>query len=135
MGKFCSSCGKEVNENAVVCVNCGVSINSSPIKQKQPGRGLSIAGMVLGIIATFYGFFSILISLIFLATGEYFYIEEKIIISLVFNFFPFLLSIIGISLSLASIFKIKNGMNITGIILNTITILVCILSTIIMMNI
>ena len=26
MAKFCSNCGKEVNENAVICVNCGCSL-------------------------------------------------------------------------------------------------------------
>ena len=29
MSKFCKNCGKEVNENAVVCVNCGCSLESS----------------------------------------------------------------------------------------------------------
>ena len=28
MTKFCSSCGKEVNENAVICVNCGCSLEN-----------------------------------------------------------------------------------------------------------
>lgn len=34
MAKFCSNCGKEVNDNAVICVNCGCSLegnNSSSI--------------------------------------------------------------------------------------------------------
>jgi len=29
MAKFCSSCGKEVNENAVICVNCGCSLENN----------------------------------------------------------------------------------------------------------
>ena len=29
MAKFCSSCGKEVNENAVICVNCGCSLGNN----------------------------------------------------------------------------------------------------------
>lgn len=28
MAKFCSSCGKEVNDNAVICVNCGCSLEN-----------------------------------------------------------------------------------------------------------
>lgn len=28
MAKFCSNCGKEVNENAVICVNCGCSLEN-----------------------------------------------------------------------------------------------------------
>lgn len=27
MAKFCSNCGKEVNENAVICVSCGCSLD------------------------------------------------------------------------------------------------------------
>lgn len=27
MAKFCSNCGKEVNDNAVICVNCGCSLD------------------------------------------------------------------------------------------------------------
>lgn len=129
MSKFCSNCGKEINENAVICVNCGVAVNNMVSnKKKTPGKGLGIASMVLGIIAIFYGMISILMSTVLLMAGEYFYFEEKIIVSIVFNFLPFILSIIGISLGLGSISKVKSGMNITGIILNTITIIVCILS-------
>ncbi len=28
MAKFCSNCGKEVNENAAICVNCGCSLEN-----------------------------------------------------------------------------------------------------------
>lgn len=57
MKKFCSNCGKEVNENDNICNNCGVSlINNSEANNEfvhVPGKGLSIAGMVLGIISLF----------------------------------------------------------------------------------
>lgn len=29
MAKFCPNCGKEVNENAAVCVGCGVALNGA----------------------------------------------------------------------------------------------------------
>lgn len=29
---FCSNCGAEVNENAVVCVKCGCAVNGAPRK-------------------------------------------------------------------------------------------------------
>ena len=57
MNKFCTNCGNELNENAVFCVKCGVATNNvvTPvIKPKQPGKGLGIASMILGILATFY---------------------------------------------------------------------------------
>lgn len=130
MTKFCSNCGNKLDENAVVCVKCGVATcNLQQVKTKQPGRGLSIASMVLGIIAIFYGtcfsLTSIMISLI-----EEFYNEEKIVFSIGFNFLPLVLSITGLSLGISSRSKIKNGKNITGIILSSITILLCILSVI-----
>ncbi len=33
---FCHSCGSEVNNNAVVCVKCGVAVNNQPIGQVGP---------------------------------------------------------------------------------------------------
>lgn len=35
---FCNNCGKEINDNAVVCVNCGASVRSgvSPPYGSQP---------------------------------------------------------------------------------------------------
>ena len=27
MGKFCSNCGKELNENKDICLGCGVMVN------------------------------------------------------------------------------------------------------------
>ena len=33
MAKYCSNCGKEVNENAVICVNCGCSLESTSNNQ------------------------------------------------------------------------------------------------------
>lgn len=33
MAKFCSNCGKEVNENAVICVNCGCSLENKANNQ------------------------------------------------------------------------------------------------------
>ena len=48
MSKFCSNCGKEVKEKDSFCSNCGSPITGIV---KKPGKGISIAGMVLGIIA------------------------------------------------------------------------------------
>ena len=33
MAKYCSNCGKEVNENAVICVNCGCSLENTSNNQ------------------------------------------------------------------------------------------------------
>ena len=83
--------------------------------------------MILGIIAIFYGMCSMLMSTIIIALDEFYYLEEKIAFAAICNFFPIILSIIGLSLGIASIYKNKTGINITGIILNTITLLICII--------
>ena len=59
---YCKTCGKEINENAVVCVNCGVLLDNATLEQingqKESkktnvcalvGFILSLVGFVLGI--------------------------------------------------------------------------------------
>lgn len=53
MTKFCSNCGKKLEENADICLNCGVLLkkNSKPNKQKkEKKKGLPIWAIVLIII-------------------------------------------------------------------------------------
>jgi len=38
--KFCSNCGNEVNDNAVVCVKCGCSVNASLENDKRKTKRL-----------------------------------------------------------------------------------------------
>ena len=62
MEKFCSNCGNEIKENDVYCLNCGVLVQNNNFNQNNlsndyninkniPGKGISIAGMILGIIS------------------------------------------------------------------------------------
>lgn len=64
MTKYCSNCGNKINENADVCLKCGILINNQQSdfisKPTVPGKGLSIAGMVLGIISAFWALISFL---------------------------------------------------------------------------
>lgn len=58
MNKYCPNCGNELKENDIFCIKCGVPINLN-IKQnnglvKSNGKGISIAGLVLGIISLFF---------------------------------------------------------------------------------
>ena len=93
MSKFCSNCGNKLDEKAVICVKCGVATcNLQQVKTKQPGRGLSIASMVLGIIAIFYGTCFSLTSIMMNLIDEI-YNKEEIIFSIGFNFWPLVLSI------------------------------------------
>ncbi len=40
--KYCSNCGAEINEGAVVCVKCGVAVQTScaPVGQRKTNKGL-----------------------------------------------------------------------------------------------
>lgn len=49
MAKYCSNCGKEVAENAVVCVNCGVALNNGKVNANLEAKSKIVAGL-LGII-------------------------------------------------------------------------------------
>ncbi len=52
MGKYCPNCGKEVNENAVICVNCGVSLNGkNNVVNGNKNNSLAVAGFVTSIVS------------------------------------------------------------------------------------
>ena len=131
MNKFCTNCGNELNENASFCVKCGVSTNNitTPInKPKTPGKGLGITSMILGIIACFESICSLFIFVCLLIAGEYFLPYEKLAFGFLFLMVPVTLLIVGGSLGLASMSKAKSGMNLTGVILNAVSLVLCILS-------
>lgn len=61
---FCPKCGQDNLDNAQFCASCGTALNqAAPVQQsavvnnaqpaaaKQPGRGMAIASLVLGIVA------------------------------------------------------------------------------------
>lgn len=58
---FCSNCGKEIADNAVVCIHCGVATNLAPgiITPSAVGprkvNGFGIAGFVIGVISLYFG--------------------------------------------------------------------------------
>lgn len=48
MAKFCSNCGKELNENQNVCLNCGVNV--TPNELNKPDKNATV-GFVLGLVS------------------------------------------------------------------------------------
>ena len=134
MVKYCSNCGNEVNENADICLKCGVFIKKDNnvsnnyiqnnfSKVKVPGKGLSIAGMVLGIIAALWALLSLLsVGNIesTLAYSFYYSTSEIIGFAIGYTLFALTPSIIGLILSAFGVRKQKSGLNITGLILNII---------------
>ena len=114
MEKYCSNCGKALKENADICLNCGVMVNKpQPVtktKVKVPGKGMSIAGMILGII-------SVILVLSEIDSLYYYDFLEAFSDTIVYIG----VSVTGLVLSAVSRSKIKNGFNMTGLILGIIS--------------
>lgn len=52
MGKFCTNCGNKLDDNADVCVNCGVLVNKSVIVNNSTDYEKNAnTGFVLGLIS------------------------------------------------------------------------------------
>lgn len=134
MGKFCTNCGNQINENADFCLNCGKFVNNTPkviqrsqtnveIKKTQ-GTGKSIASMVLGIVSIIF----VLLELLALENAQYeiiVYSELSSVIGYLIGYTLLSLpsSIVGITLGISGRNDKQSGFNIAGIILNTIVIL------------
>ena len=54
MAKYCSNCGKEIQENQDVCLNCGVSTRKNT-NNTRPGAKSKIAAGLLGIFLGTFG--------------------------------------------------------------------------------
>ena len=58
---FCKNCGKEIDNNAVVCVHCGSKTDNFSSVEEKKKNVLGIAGFVCSIISIWLGaFFCIL---------------------------------------------------------------------------
>ena len=53
MAKYCSNCGKELNENQDVCLNCGVAVRNT--KVNDPNQKSKMAAGLLGIFLGAFG--------------------------------------------------------------------------------
>lgn len=49
--KFCSHCGAQIDEQATVCIHCGVATNSAPCDaQDAPSIGFAILGFFIPLV-------------------------------------------------------------------------------------
>ena len=50
---FCKNCGKDIDDNAVVCPNCGVATDNMAKSTPAPAQknSMAIAGLIISIIA------------------------------------------------------------------------------------
>ena len=48
--KFCSKCGKQINDDAVICVNCGCSVGNAVVTENDaPSTGFAVLGFFIPI--------------------------------------------------------------------------------------
>ena len=120
---FCSKCGKEVEKGVKFCPGCGTKVaetkteekkevkkevvKAEPVKQEEPQRssGLGIAAMVIGIVSFILAWF--------------------------LNIFIIVIPVVGLILALCA--KGKKGFKITGIILNALSLVICVVMFIVSM--
>ena len=102
---YCKHCGHEVNENAIICPNCGIATENymavaKPAAPQQKVNGFAIAGMICVLVG--------------LIGGDYLFC---------------LPSIVGLILSIVGMVKVKEyksgfGFALTGIIVGAISLVI-----------
>lgn len=113
---YCKKCGNKNDENTLFCVKCGNRLNEDTneiyyYNKKSSVDGLSLSGMILGIIAAI-----ISIILFILSRGDDFISDRFIIPFFVLGLTTGILLIVGLVLSIIGTTKKPNPMGIIGII-------------------
>lgn len=60
---FCKNCGNQLNDNAVICPNCGVPVNNSNLQNNRMQSGQTESNTV-AIVGFIFAFFFPLVGLI-----------------------------------------------------------------------
>lgn len=55
MAKYCANCGKELNDEQDICLNCGVKVNKGASVNADPNAKSKIAAGLLGILLGAFG--------------------------------------------------------------------------------
>lgn len=99
---FCSNCGNKLNENAYVCVNCGIILKKRSdnvvVKEKKETN-------VIGILSIVFGSLSLVLSLLLFfhdisSVGMYTEIYERVFFALENAIFAILFASVSLILSL-----------------------------------
>lgn len=150
--KYCSNCGEQIDEKAVICVKCGVPVNGNNVTtstynqtssnvQKQ-GHGAATASLILGILGVISAVITLIIAICvyaYYSNYTYSYYDlytvfdsaAKIGVCILLTVLPGILSLIGLPLGC---FCRKGGPKIAGIVLNTITLVICVIQIVLIMN-
>jgi len=113
MNKFCKNCGKELNDEQNVCLNCGVNVTGEiNIPEENKTDKNAMAGFILGlvsIIAWFiplFGYPVTICGIIFSAKGLSSSLNKSkatagLILSIIFLIITLINSILGVILNMA----------------------------------
>ena len=103
---FCTNCGNRLNENACVCVNCGVLVknrsNNKIVKQKK-----NINTTTIGGVSTILGSIALIFSLMLFfhdisSVGMYTEVYERILYTLDYSITSIMLATVTLIFSLVS---------------------------------
>jgi len=99
---FCQNCGNKLDENAYVCINCGVLLKKrSEVKIARENKDTD----TIGILSTVLGGISVVLSLMLFfydisSVGMYTEVYERIFFALEYSLFAILLASVTLILSL-----------------------------------
>lgn len=70
---FCKNCGKEIDNNAAVCIHCGVATKNGLQEKPKKANGFGIAGFIISLLSLWFNSFLLcipsVIGLIFSSVG------------------------------------------------------------------
>lgn len=101
---YCRNCGNKVDENAYICVNCGVILkkdnntNNRTIIKKNNSNGLGLISIILGIISIILSLSYFLIDIS--EVGMYTTIYERLFYAIGFTFPAIVFTIVSFALAL-----------------------------------
>lgn len=123
---FCTNCGNRLDENACVCVKCGVLVrNRSENKVIKQRKKIKINDKVLGIVSSIFGVISLIFSLMLYlhdisSVGMYTEVIERVMFAFDYSIAAILLTLVTFIFSLISK---KNSYSKIGLVLSILSFL------------
>lgn len=117
----CPECSKDISNTAISCPNCGYQLKSTNVQYKiiKPGRGFGITSMIMGILSAVYGFIT-LGSVVEMSNSSS---SDAYFASII----PITFAILALIFGIVSHYRgYRKGIQKTGVILGTITLILCI---------
>ena len=103
---FCTNCGNRLDENACVCLNCGVLVrNRCENKAVKSKKKVRINAKALGFVSVIFGIISLVFSLMLYfhdisSVGMYTEVFERIMFALDYCITAIMLSVVALIFSL-----------------------------------